>query len=224
MSAAIPSERVVALRLWRLRLRALRLAHEASVLLLLDPGRGPKCGTRSVQHQAADQAVESIVTTKLLDVDFLRTVLGRFQSAQPARDQSAENHAREREKLEAERQRLLRMTLNGTCTEDDFARESKRLEGEMRVIDRLAHAPTPAMLDPAKLIVHITRALARFAAQPFQEKRDLLRMVFREIILENGTIPSVTLNGGFLYSANLATPSWLLTKKPWSPSESSRPN
>ena len=33
-SAALPSERVVALRLRRLRLRALRIAHEASVLLL----------------------------------------------------------------------------------------------------------------------------------------------------------------------------------------------
>ena len=170
------------------------------------PGRGPKCGARSVQQEAADQTVESIVAAQLLDVVFLRTVLGRFQSAQPERDQNAEKHAHQREKLEAERRRLLRMTLKGTCTEDDFARESKRIEAEMRNLDLLAPAPVPAMLDPAKLVVHITRTFARFAKQPFEKRRDVLRTVFREIVLESGSITSLTLNGGFLYGANLLTP------------------
>jgi site-specific DNA recombinase len=170
------------------------------------PGR-TKCGAKSVQQEAADQTVESIVATRLLDGAFLRTVLGRFQAAQPLRDQNAEKHAHQREKLEAERQRLLRMTLKGTCTEDDFARESKRIEAEMRNLDRLAPAPMPVTLDPAKLVVHVTRTFARFAKQPFEERRNVLRAVFREIVLENGSITGLTLNGGFLYSANLLTPS-----------------
>jgi Recombinase zinc beta ribbon domain len=187
------------------------------------PGR-TKCGARSVQQESADRTVERIVATQLLDTAFLRTVLGRFQAAQPERDRNAEKHAHQRDKLEAERQRLLRMTLKGTCTEDDFARESKRIEAEMRNLDMLAPAPVPATLDPAKLVVHITRTFARFAKQPFEERRDVLQTVFRQIVLESGSITSLTLNGGFLYSANLVTPSWQPTKNPTPPSESSRRN
>jgi DNA invertase Pin-like site-specific DNA recombinase len=182
------------------------------------PGRGPSCGAPSVQQGAADRTVEAIVATRLLDAAFLRTVLGRLQSSQPARDQNAEKLARQREKLEGERQRLLRMTLKGVCTEEDFARESKRIEAEMRDLDRLAPAPVPATLDPAKLVIRITRAFARFAKQPVTEKRDLLRAVFREIVLEDGRIPALTLNGAFLAGVNLGQPS-----KRWNSPRSLRP-
>jgi hypothetical protein len=170
-------------------------------------GHGPRCGARSVQQEPADQTVEQIVSDQLLDTAFLRTVLNRFHSAQPVRDQDAEKLAHQREKLEAERQRLLRMTLRGACSEEDYTRESKRIETEMRDLARLAPAPLPPTLDPAKLIVHITRSFVRFAKQSFEEKHNLLRMVFREIVLDNGTIPAFTLNGAFLHSCNSLTPS-----------------
>jgi hypothetical protein len=50
--------------------------------------------------------------------------------------------------------------------------------------------------------VHITRSLARFAKQPFEERRSLVRTVFKEIVLEDGAIPSVTINGSFLDCVN----------------------
>jgi DNA invertase Pin-like site-specific DNA recombinase len=182
------------------------------------PGRGPWCGARSVQSHAADRVVEEIVSTELLDTAFLRTVLSRFQSSQPARDENAGKLARQREKLEAERQRLLRLTLKGTCTEEDFARESKRIESELKDLDRLAPAPVPATFDPAKLIVRITRTFARFHKQPLEERRDLLRTVFREIVLANSTVTAITLNGGFLEGVNSLAPScWFETRFPQSP-------
>jgi hypothetical protein len=179
------------------------------------PGRGPACGAGSVQQESADRTVERIVSTQLVDAGFLRTVLGTFQSGRQARNQSAEKLARHRERLEAERQRLLRMTLKGVCTEEDFARESKRLEAEMRGLDVLVPPPMPAALDPAKLVVHITRTLARFGKQPLEEKRDLLRTVFREIVLEDDTIPSMTINGAFLDGANLLQPSFWPSMRRW---------
>jgi hypothetical protein len=166
------------------------------------PGHGPKCGARSVQQEAADQTVEQIVSTRLLDAAYLRTVLGKFRSSQPTRDHNTAKLTRQREKLEAERQRLLRMTLQGTCTEDDFARESKRIEAEIRGLDRLAHAPLPAAFDAAQLVVRITRAFARFGKQPFEEKRTLLRSAARDIVLEDGAVTAITLNGSFLECVN----------------------
>jgi hypothetical protein len=155
-----------------------------------------------VRQEAADQTVERIISTQLLDADYLRAILGRFQSRQPERNQNADKLAHQREKLEAERQRLLRMALKGTCTEEDFVRESKRIEAEIHDLGLLASAPVPAALDTAKLVVHITRSLARFATQPFEERRSLVRTVFKEIVLEDGAIPSVTINGSFLDCVN----------------------
>jgi site-specific DNA recombinase len=171
------------------------------------PGRGPKCGARSVQQPAADQTVEGIVAEQLLDAAFLRAVLSRFRSHQPVRDEDTRKLDRQRIKLQDERNRLLRMTLRGVCSEDDFARESKRIETEMRDLDRLAPAPAAAGLEPAKLVVRITRAFARFGKQPFAERRDLLRAAFMEIVLDNGGITGLTLNGRFLDGVNSQPPS-----------------
>jgi hypothetical protein len=153
----------------------------------------------------AQRHEREIVSTQLLDAPFLFTALGRIRSNQPARDSNAEKLGRQREKLEGERQRLLRMTLKGACSEDDFVRESKRIEAEILDLDRLQPAPTPAAFDPAKPIARTTRTFARFAKQPFEEKRKLLRMAVREIVLDDGTIPSVTFNGAFVERVNLST-------------------
>jgi hypothetical protein len=153
------------------------------------PGHGPKCGLRAVRQDAADQTVERIMSNEFLDAAFLRAVLGRFESSQPARDQNTE-------KITG--QGLLRMTLKGLCTEEDFARESKHIEAELRDLDRLMPAPVPAVVDTAKLVVHVTCAFARFHNQPMQERRDLLRTVFNEIVLDHRAITGMTLNGGFL--------------------------
>jgi site-specific DNA recombinase len=164
--------------------------------------RGNACGAKSVQQKATDRLAEQIVSKDFLDPGFLKKVIGRFKSAQPERDHNAEKITAQREQLEAERQRLLRMTLKGTITEDDFSRESKRIESEMRDLDRLAPAPVPAAFDPAKLVVQITRSFARFAKQSFEEKRDFLRTAFKEITLDNGALTGMTLNGAFLDSVN----------------------
>jgi site-specific DNA recombinase len=166
------------------------------------PGHGPKCGARSVQQEPADQTVERVVSTQLLDAAYLRTVLGKLRSSQPTRGREAGKLAHQREKLEAERQRLLRLTLKGACSEDDFARESKRIEQEMRDLDLLTPAPLSAAFDAAKLVVHITRTFARFAKQPLEEKRTLLRSAVRDIVLEDGAVTAITLNGAFLDCVN----------------------
>ncbi len=164
-------------------------------------GMGP-CGARYVRHETLDLTVSQIITTKLLDAAFLHTILGTVRAAKPARDTSTVKLEAERAKLEAERQRLLRMTLKGVCSEADFARESKRIEGEISSLGRMI--PSVALrsaFDPAKLIVGLARSFARFASQPFEEQRSLLQTAVREIILEKGGIPAITLNGGFV--ANL---------------------
>jgi site-specific DNA recombinase len=171
-------------------------------------GRGPFCGARSVRTVAADRLVERIVSTELLDAQFLKNLLRGYESGIPKLASTRDRFLKERSKLEGERTRLLRMTLKGTCTEEDFARESKRIESELRALAQLAPAAVPDSFDPAKLIVRITRAYRRFASQPLAERRSLLQASIREIVIDNRRIPSITLNGEYfsdaLQSANLS--------------------
>jgi hypothetical protein len=210
-SAALPPERPAAVRLRETVLCSVRFTFKPRHYYDCSsqfPGHGPACGARSVQQAPADQTVDRIISTHLLDAPYLRMILGKFRSAEPPLDHNAEKLSCQREKLEAERQRLLRLTLKGACSEEDFARESKRIEEEMRGLDLLAPAPLPAAFDASKLVVRITRTFARFGKQPFEEKRDLLRAAVREIVLDDGTINALTLNGAFLDCANSLTRSF----------------
>jgi hypothetical protein len=182
------------------------------------PGRGPKCGAPSTRVEAAEKTVEQIVSAHLLDAAFLRTILRTVQNSQPARNQETAKLARERHKLEAERQKLLRLTLKGLCSEDDFARESKRIEAELRSLDGITPASVPDAFDPAKILIRITRTFARFSKQPFEERRGVLQAAFREIAVQDGAIPQATLNGAWLSACVNSSPR--LRRRRWLPAQS----
>jgi hypothetical protein len=59
------------------------------------------------------------------NVPFLRATFERVQQCEPAPTGNGANLSREREKLEAERQKLLRMTMKGTITESDYERQRR---------------------------------------------------------------------------------------------------
>jgi len=166
------------------------------------PGRGPACGAGSVRQDAADQAVVDLVSGPFLDAAFWRGLLQRVETRIPARVSEQAKLDRERAKLEAERQKLLRLVLKGLASEEDFARESKRIEGELRDMDRLATAPAAVDFNPGKLIVNLSQAFAEFAKQPFQERREMLQAAVKEFVLEDGGISGLTLNGSFLEGVN----------------------
>jgi hypothetical protein len=161
------------------------------------------CGATAIRHEGVDEAVGRIVAEQLLDAAFLRAVLAQHSQRQPARDHDAAKLAKQRKQLEDERRTLLRMTLQKKCSEEDYTRESKRIEGEIRDLDALAPAPLDPAFDVANTVLHITRAFARFERQGFEAKRTLLRSAVKKVVLEDGTIPALTLNGTFLDRVNV---------------------
>ena len=153
--------------------------------------------TWDAQQEAADRVVEHILATRLLDASWLASVLKKLAAGRPAREGDRKKIARQREKLEAERQRLLRMTLKGTCTEDDYDREYKRIAEEASALDLVAPPPAAAAFDAATVVVHITRTFARFRKLPFEKKRDLLRTAVCRIVLEDRAITAIVLQSAF---------------------------
>jgi site-specific DNA recombinase len=168
-------------------------------------GKGPKCGAKSVQQPAADRLVEQFVSH--LNAKFWSNAFAQMRTAQPARDEAREKLDRQREKLESERQRLLRLCLKGTISEEDFGRESKRLQLETRDLDLLAPAPVSDVIDPKVTAAHVARTFARFGRQPFEGKRNALRTVFKDLVLDNGNITGFTVNSAFLHGANSSSSS-----------------
>jgi len=144
--------------------------------------------------------VEEFVSN--LDAKFWTKAFAQMRSAQPARDEAREKLDRQCEKLESERQRLLRLCLKGTIAEEDFGRESKRIAAEVRDLDLLAPAPVPDAVDPKQTAAHLARTFARFGRQPFEGKRAALRTVFKDLVLDNGAVTGFTVNSAFLDRAN----------------------
>jgi DNA invertase Pin-like site-specific DNA recombinase len=172
------------------------------------PGRGPSCGQRSVQKPAAEQTVADIIASQLVSVSFLRGVFERLQSAQPASALvNPDKVAGLREKLEGERRRLLQLVVRGLASEQDLQRESKRIDGELRDLDKLMPAPAPPAFDAAKLAVQISRTFAGFHRLGFEARRELLRDVCGRIVVLDQAITLITLSGSFLHRANESQPS-----------------
>jgi hypothetical protein len=178
------------------------------------PGRGPRCAQRSVQKSGVENAVAEIIASQFVNAAFLRAVFERLQNARPAATDDTDKAGCLKAKLEAERRRLLQLVMKGLATEEDLDRENRRIDAELRDLDKLmpAPAPTPAF-DPAKLAVQISRTFAGFHRLSFDDRRNTLRDVCRRITVLDDTIPSITLNGAFLNRVNesprLRTQDWL---------------
>jgi hypothetical protein len=63
-------------------------------------------------------------------------------------------------------------------------------------------APASNGVDPKNMAVQIGRTFARFAKKPFEEKRNVLRSVFGDLVLDNGNLTAFTLTSTYLNGAN----------------------
>jgi DNA invertase Pin-like site-specific DNA recombinase len=170
------------------------------------PGRGPKCGAPSIFTEIVDSAITEYASTQFPNAAFLKTVLKTLAANQPAQSQDADKLARERGKLESQRERLVRLTTEGTFTEADFKREDARIQAALQSYDALMPSPVPA-LDPRKLVEGIGFAFGDFRNQPFSERRGILQSIVKTFAMDNSNIVSMTLNPAFVDRVNLSSPS-----------------
>jgi len=188
----------------------------AQLLLLQLPIPWPSsCKAHSIQQVGANLAVAQDFATKLRDVPFLKAILAIHKSHRPARHDNAEKLLRHRAKLEMERQRLLRAHLRGLCAEDDYEREFKRIEADLRSLDGQPVSPLPEIFDAAEIVKAITRWFAGFAEKPFEKRRATLQAAIKDIVMEDGALTSTTVNGAFLAMPQRANSSPRLRSRCW---------
>jgi DNA invertase Pin-like site-specific DNA recombinase len=158
--------------------------------------RGPGCGAPSYQREVLDAAVERAVTECLSQPAVLRTVLDELERRTARPDQSRKQ-ADAVARLEAKRQRILDQNADGLITREQCVQRVRTVDCELADARALVPAPLPSW-DAKATALKVARAFACFAGSPFAKKRDLLRRAVRDITLADGTIPSITLMGGFL--------------------------
>jgi DNA invertase Pin-like site-specific DNA recombinase len=155
------------------------------------PGYGPSCGARTVRREALDSTVEKLFTTQLLDpaylVPVIRLAIGQMVAVQP--DQS-----RMREGLEARRRRILDNYEDGHITRLERDDKLRRLDTELA---RLQPAASPLAVNAERLARSVVQTFRDFGKLPFNARRDRLRAMVREVVVENHAITGVTLAGGF---------------------------
>lgn len=163
------------------------------------PGRGPKCGARSWQREQVDGAVECLISETLSHASALRTILGAIAERQPQADDARGRAEREIARLEGKRARIVEMRADGLITREECAKRLSAVDHDLQTARTTAsQSPAPAIDMPA-IARGLAGAFATFASLPFAQKRDLLRRAVRNIVLDAaGTVPSLTLRGGFL--------------------------
>ncbi len=160
---------------------------------------GPGCGMQRVKRDEMDAAIETLISTNLLNGDYvIDTVeLAADPLADPGRTQreAALNAVRKKRKI------LYDDRLDGTITKEDYVARDRELATEERSLQSLLPMPKPKekAVDLGALIATV---FAEFPMLSFVKKRSLLQRAVQEIILDGRSIPSVTLRGGFLNGAN----------------------
>jgi DNA invertase Pin-like site-specific DNA recombinase len=160
------------------------------------PGYGPKCGARSCQREQLEAALEQLVSENLCQEAVLRAILAAVAGRDPRADGSGKAE-REITRLEAKRARVIDLRADGLISREECGKRLAVVDSELQAARAAARPPAPVM-DMHALARGLAGAFALFASLPFAQKRDLLRRAVRDIVIDNGNIPSMTLRGGFL--------------------------
>lgn len=163
------------------------------------PGKGPKCGSRSLQRKAVDAAVVKIVKDTLRDPALLLRMIELSERQRPAADTTQLKAALD--KIEAKRARLVELYTDGDLTKEEYRKRSDVLTTERRSIEALLPVEAPA-LDARRLVKALATYFAGFEDRPFEQQRQILRTAFRQFTVQNEAVQSVTMDGGFLGSVD----------------------
>jgi DNA invertase Pin-like site-specific DNA recombinase len=164
-------------------------------------GRGPKCGARSFQREAVDQAITEAIGTALSSEAVLLPILTEALREKPR--QGVRNVEAEISKLEAKRNRIVEMREDGAITREKCKERLSVVDGELYNLRRAGPPErAPSLVDPRRIAAALIRLFARFGKLAFPDQRKLLEEAIRTITIVDGAIPRLTLAGGFL--GNLA--------------------
>jgi DNA invertase Pin-like site-specific DNA recombinase len=155
-----------------------------------------KCGVKASSHDALDRAVEKVVADYLLDTKVLLRLL---ETAQQDTKPQTDTASAEKEvaKLEVKRTRIVDLAVDGVITREDCSTRLKTLDAQIRELRTTIPVPAP-VVDIKRLTQALTRAFAGFARRPFPEKQAFLRKAFKNFVIGNRTIESLTLNGAYI--------------------------
>jgi DNA invertase Pin-like site-specific DNA recombinase len=173
-------------------------------------GRGPKCGLKSFQRPAFDDAVAGMIEDIFSKPETLDPILAQALSGNPDR-REVEDVSGDIRKLEARRERILEQRADGLISREKCNEQVGHVDQELARLRTKSSSKTAAKgIDAKRLVVGLTRTFHRFRKLSFSEKRATLEEAIRTIVItQAGEIVTLTLQGGFLGSilgANLSSP------------------
>jgi hypothetical protein len=140
------------------------------------------------------------VTERLLDVAFLRTLLAAVvkKAKQPSDAGRAKLEAALAKLEKGRKEQVLSMAMGDLSP---GAVQGSRRRSRLRELQAMLPAPPMPDADAKDYLECIVRAFAEFSMLPFADQREILRRTVREVVIDgrrSPSIPSTTLNGGFL--------------------------
>jgi hypothetical protein len=146
--------------------------------------------------------VERLISETLCQAPVLHAILSAIAEGQPQVGDARTKTQREITRLEAKRSRIVDMRADGQITREECGTRLTTVDQELQTVHTAAAAAAAQShaleMDMYALARGLAGAFALFSSLPFDQKRNLLRRAVRHIVIQDGTIPSLTLQGGFL--------------------------
>jgi hypothetical protein len=162
------------------------------------PGHGSKCGASSWRREHVGTAVGRLMSETLCQAPVLHAILSVMAEGQPQAGDARTKAGNEVARLEAKRSRIVDMRADGQITREECAKRLSAVDRELQAAHAAAAQSRAPEIDIHLLARGLAGAFALFPSLPFDRKRNLLRHAVRHIVIQDGTIPSLTLQGGFL--------------------------
>jgi hypothetical protein len=152
------------------------------------------CGASSLQREAVDGTIISLLSRELLQLEVLNQILGAIPKAAPGAEGK---RAQASAKLDQRYAHIVDLYENGDIDREQFNKRKRAIETDRSALAHLYPAPQP-QVSAKELALALVEAFTGFHQLLYAEQRAILQRAVTCIMMNGRTMVSLALSGGFL--------------------------
>jgi DNA invertase Pin-like site-specific DNA recombinase len=165
--------------------------------MIRDKRRGTCGSAKNLRRVLVDPAIERLVSRYLLDQRFIVSILTAMEEQVVIPDTSAAKRQQALAAIQGKRDKLITAMLAGAIKAEDLRRHTAPLDAEQAALEAIAPMPIQK-LDTKRIAQAIVNIFASFHRLTFDQKRDVLRAVLRQVYITPDGITGVQISGNFI--------------------------
>lgn len=152
--------------------------------------KGNGCGAPAIHRDILDRTVETLVSNIFLQpraLGGLVAMSAKISAKQPGAP-DIDRAQQQLRKLNEQRERIVHLAVQGLCSEDELAKERKRIDEEAAIWSRQAKTKPAHTFDPKQVAQQIANLFAEFEFLAPDQKKSLLLSCISKIVANRSGI------------------------------------